>query len=426
MSRKVFISILGASFYGSCRYASGSFTSNETRFVQEATLEYIGAKNWTTQDTALIFLTKKARADNWNKSITERKNNKTLSNEPYTGLEQLLEDMKLPFVYKGIDIVDGKDEVEIWKIFSTIYEELEEGDTLYFDLTHSFRYLPMLLLVLGNYAKFLKKIKIVSISYGNYEAREDNVAPFVDLLPLVVLQEWTSAANEFINFGNVERLKQLTDKNVTPILKETQGEDQTAQNLKKLAKILSELSENIKTNRGKKIIAGIEKFETQQQDIIVPLNPLLAKIEEDIKYFNQTDVKNMLAAVKWCIDKNLIQEGFTLLQEGIITLFLKDKYEDEKKRNFVSGYLNQYKRGNFESTRFGLLITDIIELEKSLSGNIQIAEWAKIFSQISDIRNDINHAGIRQNPMNAADFKTKLESLYKETDNLIKKTFTSC
>jgi hypothetical protein len=123
----------------------------------------------------------------------------------------------------------------------------------------------------------------------------------------------------------------------------------------------------------------------------------------------------MLSAVNWCIDKNLIQEGFTLLQEGIISLFLLDDYDNEKKRNFVSGYLSQYKSGKFESTRFNLQITEIIELEKLLNSNEKIADWADIFSQIANIRNDINHAGIRENPIQATAFKSKLKDLYQKT-----------
>ena len=33
---------------------------------------------------------------------------------------------------------------------------MQDGDELYFDLTHGFRYLPMLVMVLINYSKFLK------------------------------------------------------------------------------------------------------------------------------------------------------------------------------------------------------------------------------------------------------------------------------
>lgn len=59
--------------------------------------------------------------------------------------------MNLPVEIRPVDIVDGKDEDEMWKIFNALFNELRDGDELYFDLTHSFRYIPMLVLVLGNY-----------------------------------------------------------------------------------------------------------------------------------------------------------------------------------------------------------------------------------------------------------------------------------
>lgn len=56
MGRKVFISVLGTGFYMSCRYTRAGFTSSDTRFVQQATLEYIGASQWAETDVALYRL----------------------------------------------------------------------------------------------------------------------------------------------------------------------------------------------------------------------------------------------------------------------------------------------------------------------------------------------------------------------------------
>jgi CRISPR-associated DxTHG motif protein len=70
-------------------------------------------------------------------------------------------------------------------------QELKTKDKLYLDITHGFRYLPMLLLVLSNFAKKTKNIAVSHISYGNFEARsiETKIAPFVDLFPLAEIQE---------------------------------------------------------------------------------------------------------------------------------------------------------------------------------------------------------------------------------------------
>ena len=184
MERKVFISVLGTGFYEPCKYTKGSFNSSETRFIQQATLEYLKVNNdWTTKDSdgdvvdrVIILLTNGAKETNWSKDITKRLNYKTKSEEVYLGLEQVLQNMNLPCPIETITIPDGKDEDEMWAIFNAVYETLQPNDELYFDLTHSYRYLPMLVLVLGNYAKFLKGVKVKHISYGNYEALTDHAS----------------------------------------------------------------------------------------------------------------------------------------------------------------------------------------------------------------------------------------------------------
>ena len=57
MARKVFMSVLGTGFYEKCIY-KGSKSSVQTRFVQEAVLEDIGAKDWTKEDVASLVSTK--------------------------------------------------------------------------------------------------------------------------------------------------------------------------------------------------------------------------------------------------------------------------------------------------------------------------------------------------------------------------------
>ena len=65
-SRKVFISILGTGNYKPCSYRQGDFTSTETRFIQEATLDFLRKRSeWCATDAAYIFLTPTARTANW-------------------------------------------------------------------------------------------------------------------------------------------------------------------------------------------------------------------------------------------------------------------------------------------------------------------------------------------------------------------------
>lgn len=82
-----------------------------------------------------------------------------------------------------------------------------------FDITHSFRSLPIYNLIVFNYIKNITKynLDITSIYYGNVEvSRELGNAYIVDLKDLVNVLDLTSAAAEFKNTGNaVSLLKML-------------------------------------------------------------------------------------------------------------------------------------------------------------------------------------------------------------------------
>lgn len=192
--RKVFVSVLGTGFYEVCRYEG----SKPTRFIQQATLEWLKAEEWTENDRILIFTTEASKKQNWNVNGKRAKFN-GMPEVEYVGLKCVLDNMNLAAKVEAVDIPEGKNEQEMWNVFGRIYDKLENNDLLYFDLTHAFRYLPMLVLVLGQYARHLKKVTIKSVTYGNYEARGGNsdVAPIADLMPLVTLLDYTQAAADF-------------------------------------------------------------------------------------------------------------------------------------------------------------------------------------------------------------------------------------
>ena len=194
----------------------------------------------------------------------------------------------------------------------------------------------MLGILLLNYAKNVVDADVKAIYYGNYEAGRaeqeeylelarhkqlpgdelDRIkksiikAPILNLISLSNLQDWTSAAREFIKLGKAEGLADL--------VKETQPD---------LAEQLSQFEQSIATCRGKlltqdlninalKNILEVSKNEPIKEQ----LKPLLAKIEAKISHFETGEtLQNGLAAVDWCIQHNMIQQGITFLQETLIS-----------------------------------------------------------------------------------------------------------
>ncbi|MEA3494913.1 MAG: TIGR02221 family CRISPR-associated protein [Bacteroidota bacterium] len=417
MERKVFISILGTGYYEPTKYFFDKISGKErnSRFVQETAIsEFCG--NWDNNDKIFIFLTDSARTENW-ENPAKRSNKKG----SYSGLSKILKEMDIQAEVIDKDIPDGKNEKEIWDIFQIIFNQLKVNDKVYFDITHAFRSLPMLLMVLINYSKFLKNIEVKSITYGNHQAEKDGYSPVINLTAFSQLQDWTSASDEFINFGSVDKLVDLSFAEINPILKESKGKNASATTLKKLNKELPSFVKNIQTSRGMNIILNKEGSEINKiftefkQDNIKPLSPILEKISKVLLPFNEAEnIKNGFFAVSWCINNGLIQQGITLLKESITTFIcdeLNIDYKEEKNRNIVDSAFKIVNEKIDEEdwkgdARENKNITKIVIKESKY-----LLLLNKEFNTISSIRNDINHAGFKENSIKKPD---KFEKMLNE------------
>jgi len=432
MARKVFVSVLGTGFYEPCRYTNGSFVSSDTRFIQQATLEYLKVNNnWTTRnadgavvDRIIILLTNGAKGTNWDKNIAKRMNYKTGHEEDYVGLEQALQDMNLPCPIETIDIPDGKNEEEMWKIFNAVYDALKPNDELYFDLTHSYRYLPMLVLVLSNYAKFLKDVKVKHISYGNYEARntETNEAPLMDILPLTMLQDWTFAAADLIQNGNIKKLKELKEDNaLIPMLRQRgkQNVDRKVAegSLNNFINALHNFLDDMKLCLGPNILKGEnvneivnchERIVEEFEGIIAPIPPIINKIQLSLHSFEQTDslhfesIKNGYMSAKWCYDHQLYQQAATILDENITTDFCQRLGTNEHvfKERVASNALLRwgcYREEDWEAES----LEGIREKVQAAVSSPAVQDFIKLMRKDvvwihNDCRNKYNHASMIQ------------------------------
>ena len=432
MARKVFISVLGTGLYERGIYTKGEFKSTETRFIQQATIELLGCKEtWTEDDKICILLTEQTRKLNWD--VTVRKARCTGEEIPYEGLKDILKEMHLKPAVLDIPILDGKDEKEMWDIFQTVFNLLQEDDELYFDLTHSFRYLPMLIFVLGNYAKFLKNVQIAHISYGNYEARNENGSPIVNLLPLTALQDWTFAAANFIHNGQSEELVQLTKNAINPILKATLGKDEGANSLKKLFTKLETIISNMQTCRGLSITQEEDVFKLKQSiesssaDIIPPLVPVIKEIEKSFSNFSaDANTINGLHAAKWCYKNRMYQQAITILQETIVTMVCEKTnlpIENDKTRGLVnSAFYIVFNKKQHDEDSWSLNYESRDEAIKIVRELVQlpiINDLSKVFSDATELRNDFNHAGFRPNPSKINKIRDNIGKCINEVFNLL-------
>lgn len=417
MARKVFISVLGTGSYKECIYALGDTQYDKTRFIQKATLQMLDVKEqWTEDDHIYIVMTDGSQEKNWE--------TRTEDGVTIIGLDDTLKDMQLSTPIDTIKIPDGNNEDEIWQIFSNIYNILdkqEDGAELYFDLTHGFRYLPMLVLVLGNYAKFLKHTEVKSITYGNYESRdkETNIAPIINITPLAALQDWTNAAADYLEHGDATKLKNCADKPLITIARETKGQDQDATTLIKLSKQLYEFSNLISFNRGDEIIIGKQSeqikalLEKADAEYIRPMGPLFKQIAKSARNFNPDSPENMIEASRLCLDHSDFQASITLLQEGIVSMLCRKLHLDVKDkgdREIATQALNKLglELQNKEYRPLSPYKETIIK--RIIDSGIISSELANQWNKITEDRNDFNHAGLRASYKDAETLRNNISS----------------
>lgn len=409
MRRKVFISVLGYSNYGKCFYTrkERTFKSAEVRYVQEATLKYLmSLEQWSASDCAYILLTEGAEKRNWVDNGQVSPSGEKIIRP---GLKSVLQDMHLPFEVLPVkNIPDGNNEDEIWDIFARVFELIQEGDELYFDLTHGFRYLPMLILVLGNYSKLLKNVVVKSITYGNYEARDKNTneAPLIDLLPLSEVQDWTSASVSFLKNGNLSMLKSLCTQNFTPVLKATQGANKDALALKKYMEALGVVVDDMNICRGVNILKGehiaqlYECSNALSKVIIEPMKPIIDTLKVSfIGFIPSENIKNGYYAAKWCFDNQLFQQSLTILHETITSHVCESEglcITNVNDRDVVNKsfhiYIEMLPKEKWKCQN------DQMQIIERVLKNEHLSVLASTFKVTTELRNDYNHAGMRSNP----------------------------
>lgn len=417
MARK-FLSFLGTNNYKECAYKFRDIEENySTKYIQEAILKLI-CKDWTKEDKAVVFITKEAERLNWYNEEDEN-----------SRLKEILE--KLNINIKGVSIPEGKTEGEIWEIFRIVINEIDEGDEIVFDITHGFRSIPMLALVILNYAKVTKNASILGVYYGAYDQKDDNgVAPIFDLTPLDEMLTWSQAVNVFLEYGISGPLKDISIRQLRPHL----ISEQWARDTRQFIDSINNLTMCLYTCRGK-VVSGkgsnkksissavelahenFKQMKNMDEDNqLKPLIPLMDRIEKKLEIFDGNDNLSVgIGAVQWAIEHSLIQQACTALDETIKTYtcekFGLDSSDRNNRENIVNtalkirGQDKPEQEWNVEKKYWNQVKHIVEELDDEL---------ISISSGVSDTRNDINHFGFRDNASNYEKLEEKVKKYFEK------------
>lgn len=349
MTNRHFIAVLGTHFYTDCIYQiQEAGYQLQTPFAQLAVLRYVMPEH-QEGDRITILLSGRAEQRNWLDRDYEEQEVRMLEaggvhvqpGERKTGFQKILQREYPEVEIECVRIRSGSSQEELTEIFEKMYETICPGETIYFDITHGLRYIPMQVLTVIHYAKVLKAIRVGGIYYGAYEIGEDREdgMRYVNLIDLTMcskILDWTNAAESFIKGGSSNQIWALESSG-----QKVSAQEQAAlESLYDLTNCLNACKGKSGDSPKKSIRRAYEEFQKNYEKLRedpssiseAPLLRLFERIESDLEIFRQKlfltrdgEERSLdctavgMAAVDWAIRKNLTQLGFTALEETIVT-----------------------------------------------------------------------------------------------------------
>lgn len=314
--------------------------------------------------------------------------------------------LKLKIDYEPICIPKGKSTDEIWEMFSLIEQKIPKDSELIIDITHGFRSQPILALLIAIFLRVVKNVRINKIIYGAFDAKdENNNAPIFDLTSFISLIDWSYATEMFIKHGNGNLLSNLLNN----IHNQVRIEHERFTNLKSFGSLLEKITESLTFIRpsevsqyGKELPIKLEKIREDISNVkeVKPLKYLLEMIPksfsslvmQDENIFSDAGFKMQTEMIKYYLETQQYVQAITLSREFLVSLVCKKydlKFTRREDRSTAEEKLN--------------------ELTMFHSKGIKLEEYhsklAELWGKIRDVRNDINHAGMRESTNPASKMK---------------------
>ena len=310
----------------------------------------------------------------------------------------------------------GMNELEIFENFNLIIklqDELEDGDEVYLDITHSFRSNAFWMFLVMNYLTDVqdKNITVKAISYGMLEAQKDGVAPVVDLNAFYKILQWIKGANNLKNYGN----SYLIEENIEN---------------EKLSKKLKNFSDALNMNyigSLRQSINSLKKLEEDIDNLEGPAKLIIPKVIKDfMDRFASEDKDYLFQAklAKWHFEQKRYAMAYININESIIGFILDtlelplltgDRKKDENK--LAKDWLNMIISRHENNKTYPNFKVD--------KDNMELYEYIKIFEHSRRVRNEIAHSiGGKDSAVNDIDslkkYCDKIIDLLKNRDFIIR------
>ncbi|HXF06614.1 MAG TPA: TIGR02221 family CRISPR-associated protein [Blastocatellia bacterium] len=392
--------------------------------VVESDLFPIALYEFFQPDHMTVFVTKESKERYWNKLCE--------------GLAGRIEP-------KPVEIPWGGKPDELWTIFDRVVQSVDEGEEVIFDITHGFRSLPFVVFLAVAYLRAVKNVRVRGIVYGAFEARDnEGRAPVFDLSPFLSLLDWLAAVHIFRRSGSAADLSRLLQEIQAEAWRERPtetspiaAEKPTA--LQKMGDRVNELSQALLLIRPLEVMEKAQRLADLFTDAALNEATRWAKPfaliapalgQEFAQFATSPSVKNLHVQhrmIAWYIERGLFVQALTLARELLVTkvcvlLDLENPLQREARERAerLLNYLTWSKQPDERkrSDPWTGAEPDAADVEK-FRAHDQAESLIALWSSIRDARNDVDHAGMKEQPTKASALVTRV----KEIGETLKRIF---
>lgn len=327
---------------------------------------------------------------------------------------------------------------DVWNVVKELESHIPPGCDLVLDITTGLRYVPFLAAALSIYLTIVWDVRIRRLVYAQpcdatgTPTQGDDRRPsgasaykFVDVTGFVRMVEWAIAADQLQRTGSASALVEVAKA--------------AGFRLEQVGR----LTESIATarvpdlgGRAREALVELREVASPTSGVIPPLEGILRLINPGIEGLNRaadkTEFHLGLEAVGWCLRYGLIQQGLTILRETLVTYacLLAGVPTSGRARRTAENQMGDW--ANYQGPKRvspaaaasrdeGGTATDGPQNDSNEWDCVRMRapELPRLWRQVKDARDDVNHAGFAKSGNRAAsELSRVLEEAYQAARKL--------
>jgi hypothetical protein len=326
----------------------------------------------------------------------------------------------------------GRNEDELWEIFNQISAQVKPHEQVAFDITNGLRSFPLVGLMAAVFLHSALKVDVRHVFYGAFDVGRvttPGMTPIFDLSPMLSLLDWSVAAERFNKTGDGRALSSLVSQQ-RKALAQAVGVEQAGA-LGNLANMIAEISRAlslIRVYRAMDMSAGLvqridrarpalslmaatQPFQLLLDTVGNTYAPIgLADPEDPAQALHNLDTQRKMLA--WYAEREHWVQAITVARELLVSWFMAylghfDFVEREKRESVeevVNTEAHRWKnvrklKGEYQP----IFLASVPCLDEALS----------LWNDLVGVRNDVDHAGMRKNPLKPEDLVSQMETILK-------------